>query len=78
MSATLSILISPAVAKRASAFARLFSAGCEGIARYFVCRAAIASLRELDDRALRDIGLVRSQIEAAVHGFITLPDQARM
>jgi uncharacterized protein YjiS (DUF1127 family) len=46
--------------------------------RYFVCRTAVATLHELDDRALRDIGLSRSQIEAAVHGFVTLSDQARM
>jgi uncharacterized protein YjiS (DUF1127 family) len=78
MSATLSTIVRPAVTKRASAFSRLFSACWDGIARYFVCRAAIASLRELDDRALRDIGLARSQIEATVHGFMTGPDRARM
>jgi uncharacterized protein YjiS (DUF1127 family) len=78
MPAILSIRIWPVVTNRASAFARLFSAGCDAIARYFVCRAAIASLRELDGRALRDIGLVRSQIETAVHGFITAPDRARL
>jgi len=50
----------------------------EGIARYLVRRAAMASLHELDDRALRDIGLVRSQIEGAVCGFMRLSDQARM
>ena len=78
MSATLSTIVRPAVTKRANAFAQIFSACCDGIARYFVRRAAIATLRELDDRALRDIGIARSQIEAAVHGFITLPDQGRM
>ncbi len=31
-------------------------------------RAAIKSLQELDDRALRDIGLMRRHIEAAVKG----------
>jgi uncharacterized protein YjiS (DUF1127 family) len=46
--------------------------------RDFVHRAAIASLRGLDDRALRNIGLERSQVEAAVYGFITLSDQRRM
>ena len=47
-------------------------------AGYFLRRTAIATLRELDDRALRDIGIVRSQIEAAVRGFIPLSDQARI
>jgi uncharacterized protein YjiS (DUF1127 family) len=69
MSATLSTIVRPAVTKRAGTFSPLFSAFWDGIARHFVCRAAIASLRERDDRALRDIGLARSQIEAAVRGF---------
>jgi uncharacterized protein YjiS (DUF1127 family) len=54
------------------------SACADGLARHFVRRTAIATLREFDDRALRDICIARSQIEAAVHGFITLPDQGRM
>jgi uncharacterized protein YjiS (DUF1127 family) len=78
MSATLATFVRPEVTKRPGAFAQLFSACWDGIARYFVRRAAIKRLHELDDRALRDIGLVRSQIEPAVDGFITLSDQARM
>jgi uncharacterized protein YjiS (DUF1127 family) len=78
MSATLSSIIRPAVTKRPGTFSRLFSACLDWIAHYFVRRAAIACLCELDDRALRDIGLVRSQIEAAVHGFMTAPDRARV
>jgi uncharacterized protein YjiS (DUF1127 family) len=78
MSATLATIVRPEVTKRANTFAQIFSACCDGIARHFVRRIAIATLREFDDRALRDIGIVRSQIEAAVHGFITLPDQGRM
>jgi uncharacterized protein YjiS (DUF1127 family) len=78
MSATLSTIVRPAVTKRHGGFSRLLSAFCDGIVGYFVHRAAIQSLGELDDRALRDIGLERSQIEAAVRGFVTLPDQARM
>jgi uncharacterized protein YjiS (DUF1127 family) len=76
MSATLSTPIRLAVAKRTGAFSRLFSACLDGIARHFVRRAAIACLRELDDRALRDIGLVQSQIEAAVHGRRALTGEA--
>ena len=78
MPATLSTIVRPAVTKRADPLSRLLSACWEGIARYFVRRAAMASLHELDDRALRDIGLVRSQIEGAVCGFMSLSDQARM
>ena len=33
-------------------------------------RAAIKTLSELDDRALRDIGITRSQIEDAVGGHL--------
>jgi len=78
MSETLATIVRPEVTKRAKTLAQIFSACWDGIARHFACRTAIATLRELDDRALRDIGIARSQIEAAVHGFITLPDQGRM
>jgi uncharacterized protein YjiS (DUF1127 family) len=78
MSATLSTIVRPAVTKRPGAFSRLIGACCDGIAGYFFRRSAIASLRELDDRELRDIGLVRSQIEAAACGFINLSNQGRM
>ena len=47
-----------------------FRAFSTWVARYFDRRAAMASLSQLDDCALRDIGLARSQIEGAVHGFI--------
>ena len=76
MSATLATILRPEVTKRPGPLSRLFRTGWERIARYFVRRAAIARLRELDDRVLRDIGLERSQIEAAVYGVIT-PSQAR-
>jgi len=78
MSATFATIVRPEVTKRPGPVSRLFSACCDGIARYLVRRAAIASLSQLDDRALRDIGLDRSQIEAAVYGLITPSDQARM
>jgi uncharacterized protein YjiS (DUF1127 family) len=78
MPATLPTINWPAVTMRPGAFSRLLSICCQGIAGYLACRAAAATLRELDDRALRDIGLERSQIEAAVYGFIALSDQARM
>ena len=37
---------------------------------YWARREAIKVLSEMDDRALRDIGIQRSQIEAAVHGVV--------
>ena len=58
---------------------RIFSAaqrGLLGIAGYLGRRTAIACLHDRDDRALLDIGLARFQIEAAVHGLITLSGQA--
>ena len=78
MSAALSTLVRPARTKSSSASLWILNACWEGIARYFVHRAAIASLRELDDRALRDIGLARPQIEAAFHGFMTAPNRGRI
>jgi uncharacterized protein YjiS (DUF1127 family) len=63
-------IIERAAARRAGALARRFSACLDRIERYFIRRIAIEWLRELDERALRDIGLARSQIVAAVHGFM--------
>jgi uncharacterized protein YjiS (DUF1127 family) len=78
MSASLSVGARPAAAKRPTTIARISVAVWDTVVRYFVRRTTVATLRELDDRALRDIGIVRPEIEAAVHGFITLPDRARM
>ena len=78
MSATPATLVRPDIRDGASAFSRAFSACWYAIALYFARRAAIKSLRELDDRALWDIGLLRCQIEPAVNGFMTAPDRGRM
>ena len=77
MSATVSNIVRPAIRKAPGTLAPLSSASWDAIAGYFVRRTAIATLRELDERALRDIGLARTQIEAAVHGLITPFDQER-
>jgi uncharacterized protein YjiS (DUF1127 family) len=78
MSTILPTLIDrPRLTKRAGTLSRLFGACMDEIVRYFVCRSAIASLRELDDLALKDIGLRRCQIEPAVHGLIVRPDRSR-
>jgi uncharacterized protein YjiS (DUF1127 family) len=51
-------------------FSRLVNACRDSIELYTAGRAAIEWLRELDDRRSRDIGLARSQVEAAVYGFV--------
>ena len=56
---------------------RWIGAGAHAAAAYWERRAAIRALLERDDRELRDIGLVRSQIEAAVGGAFH-PDMGRM
>ncbi len=76
MSATLSTIVQPA-GKTPGAFLRTFNTCWQRIARYRVRRAALASLRELDDEALRGIGIARSQIEAAAYGFVTNRNRAR-
>ena len=77
MSATLATIARPDVMRNSGAFARRFGAWWNAIRRHFDRRAAIATLRDLDDHVLQDIGLDRSQIKAAVHGFIPLSDLAR-
>jgi uncharacterized protein YjiS (DUF1127 family) len=78
MSATLSTRFQPAVTVRPGRYVRpLFQAWARDIAHYFARRAALKRLRELNDRELRDIGLSRGQVEAAVYGFISRPDPGR-
>jgi uncharacterized protein YjiS (DUF1127 family) len=77
MLATLSTVIRFAITKKPGGFSRLLNAWREGVAGYFFSRSAMTDLSELDERALRDIGLNRSQIEAAVYGFVTIRNQGR-
>ncbi|SFJ28738.1 protein of unknown function [Phyllobacterium sp. CL33Tsu] len=77
MSTALSTIGRRAGTKTHGSFLRAFNACWQRIARYFVHRAAIASLCELDDEALRDIGIARSQIKGAAYGFVTNPNGAR-
>jgi uncharacterized protein YjiS (DUF1127 family) len=79
MPAMLSTLFQPAVAVRPGRYVRLlFQAWARDIANYVARRADLKRLREFSDRELRDIGLARSQIEAAVYGFITATDRGRL
>ena len=76
MPAVLSTIILPAVTKGPGLACRLLVGACEKIAGYLGRRTATACLHGLDDRALRDIGLARFQIEAAVYGLISFPGRA--
>lgn len=58
----------PASRSTLGGLARLLRNLVNGLVAYWVRRQAVKSLGELDDRALRDIGIARSQIEAAVCG----------
>lgn len=49
---------------------RVLGKGVNGVVTYFVHREAIKTLSDLDDRALRDIGIERSRIESAVRGTV--------
>ena len=57
--------------------ARLLGGWATGFVTYWARREAIKVLSEMDDRALRDIGIARSQIEAAVGGALN-PGMARL
>jgi uncharacterized protein YjiS (DUF1127 family) len=46
--------------------------GAHALASYLERRRAIKALRELDDRALRDIGIARCHIEQVVIGDLDL------
>jgi uncharacterized protein YjiS (DUF1127 family) len=71
MFAILATKVRPEISKDSGLVSPPFFRACwAGIAGYFDRRAAMASLCEFDDCALRDIGLIRSQIESAVQGFI--------
>ena len=55
-----------------SGMVRWAGKGALALAAYLERRAAIKTLRQLDDRALRDIGIMRCHIEAAVTGAADL------
>ncbi len=51
-------------------FFRALASGAYALFDLLERRAAVKTLHELDDRALRDIGITRSQIEDAVGGSV--------
>jgi len=66
---TSSTAVRPATSGMFGRFVRRIVFVLRGIAAEWNRRAAMKALHQLDDRALRDIGLSRCQIERAVHGF---------
>ena len=58
----------PAISSPLSGLVRWFGRGAYALDAYWERRAAIRALLQRDDRELRDIGLLRSEIELAVRG----------
>ena len=68
----------PAIPNQLGGLVRRIGIGAHAVMSYWARRAAIKALRELDDRALRDIGIARCHIETAVLGGAANPDMARI
>lgn len=67
----------PASQNSRAGLASLLGSWAHALVTYWARREAIKVLSEMDDRALRDIGIARSQIEAAVGGALN-PGMARL
>ncbi len=76
MSAILTTKPRPALSRRYPSIPSGLRICWVAIKGYFERRAAMARLGEFDECALRDIGITRSQIEAAVRGAVS-PAAAR-
>ena len=72
-----SITVQSATSGTLGRAARALSRWAHALAVYLDRRAAIKELGELDDRALRDIGLTRWEVEKAVGG-LARPDITRV
>jgi hypothetical protein len=77
MFAVFSTILLPLVARMPREVSRLSNACCEGSAGYLFLRSGTTSPGDLHDLALRNIGLERSRIEAALYGCVTIRDQRR-
>jgi uncharacterized protein YjiS (DUF1127 family) len=67
----------PAITGTPGGFTRWIGVCAHALVAYWDRRAAIKALRKLDDRALRDIGISRCHIEAAVGGALN-PEMGRL
>ena len=77
MTTTYSTAGQPATQSLPGGVFRVLGSWVNGIVTYLAHRQAIQTLSELDDRALRDIGIERSRIESAVRGHVD-PDFGRI
>ena len=71
MRTTLSPAAQRAISGSPGGFVRRIEGWAYALITYWDRRAAIKALQQLDDRALRDIGLSRCHIEAAVGGALS-------
>jgi uncharacterized protein YjiS (DUF1127 family) len=69
--------VQPANAGPSGGFVRWIEGWVNNLAAHLVRREAIKALRQLDDRALRDIGISRCHIEHVVWG-VTDPELGRL
>ena len=60
----------PASRKSSAGFFGVLGGWVNGVVNYLARRQAIKTLSELDDRALRDIGIERGRIDSAVRGVV--------
>jgi len=72
MTTIYSATASPARSNVMGGLLRLLRVWGDALATYWVRREAIKTLRQLDDRTLRDIGISRCQIEPAVAGDLDM------
>ena len=75
---TTSTAIRPATSGMFVRFVRRIGSWMHAVAADWDRRAAMKALHQLDDRALRDIGIARCNIETAVLGGAANPDMARL
>ena len=68
----------PAIPNLLGGLVRRIGMWAHAVAAHWERRAAIKALRQLDDRALRDIGIARCHIETAVLGGAANPEMGRL
>ncbi|KJC42762.1 hypothetical protein UP09_18360 [Bradyrhizobium sp. LTSP885] len=70
--------VPPARSSMLGGLIRLLRDSGDALATYWVRREAIKTLRQLDDRALHDIGISRCHIESAVAGTVDQLELVRL